>query len=139
MTNSIDNDHHISKNTKVKYKAQVNISKLPSESMSVESKKLTDFNEELNNADEYLFLLPEISPLLVDDVKSLPQTYIYTAHHDILRDDGYFYANRLRENNVSVTHFDQKDAFHGMLFYYDTLLEGRLCLENILQYIQQNI
>ncbi|KAM4771546.1 arylacetamide deacetylase-like [Rhinophrynus dorsalis] len=57
------------------------------------------------------------SPLLSEDekLKGLPKTYIITCMYDVLRDDGFMYAARLREAGVDVTHAHYDSAFHGIL------------------------
>ncbi|KAJ1088236.1 hypothetical protein NDU88_001394 [Pleurodeles waltl] len=60
---------------------------------------------------------PRAAPLLVDDrrLTKLPLTYILTCMYDVLRDDGFMYAARLKEAGVQVVHEHYHNAFHGML------------------------
>ncbi|NXH35150.1 AAAD deacetylase, partial [Myiagra hebetior] len=60
---------------------------------------------------------PRASPLLASEARlsRLPLTYILTCEHDVLRDDGVMYAERLRAAGVPTTHHHAKDAFHGTL------------------------
>ncbi|NXB61402.1 AAAD deacetylase, partial [Struthidea cinerea] len=65
------------------------------------------------------FLDPRASPLLASDarLRRLPPAYILTCEHDVLRDDGVMYAERLRAAGVPVTHHHAKDAFHGAMMF----------------------
>lgn len=45
---------------------------------------------------------PEVAPMLAADVSRMPPTYVLTAEHDILRDEGEAFAARLAESGVRV-------------------------------------
>ncbi|XP_018426679.1 PREDICTED: arylacetamide deacetylase [Nanorana parkeri] len=57
------------------------------------------------------------SPLLQEDenLKGLPLTYVLTCMYDVLRDDGFMYASRLRQAGVQVVHHHYDSTFHGIL------------------------
>ncbi|TRY84969.1 hypothetical protein DNTS_015642 [Danionella cerebrum] len=59
------------------------------------------------------------APLLAttQTLRAVPPAYIMTIEHDVLRDDGLMYANRLREARVPVTHDHIPDGFHGCLSF----------------------
>ncbi|XP_023788489.1 arylacetamide deacetylase [Cyanistes caeruleus] len=65
------------------------------------------------------FLDPRASPLLASEarLRHVPPAYILTCEHDVLRDDGIMYAERLRATGVPVTHHHAKDAFHGAVTF----------------------
>ena len=92
----------------------------------------------------YLALHPDISPLLVDDsqLAKLPRTYILTTGHDRLRDEGWIYAERVRNAGVPVDHDHEPSAFHASI----TNLNGMTKLDiahkmvhNIVDYLKPNL
>ncbi|XP_051637968.1 arylacetamide deacetylase [Manacus candei] len=90
------------------------------------------------------FLDPRAAPLLGSDarLRQLPPTYILTCEHDVLRDDGAMYAQRLRNAGVSVTHDHARDAFHGALLFilwpYELAVGHRLC-NRYMQWLKENL
>jgi acetyl esterase/lipase len=56
-----------------------------------------------------------VSPLLAENLERMPQTLVITADHDALCDDGWLYAQRLREAGVSVRYSNYLGAPHGFL------------------------
>ncbi|XP_026556243.1 arylacetamide deacetylase-like 4 [Pseudonaja textilis] len=62
------------------------------------------------------------SPIISEDdiIKQLPETYILTCEHDILRDDGLLYKKRLEDIGVPVTWNHLKEGFHGFLTFINS-------------------
>jgi acetyl esterase len=56
---------------------------------------------------------PLASPLLAEDLRGMPPTYLATAGFDPLRDEGAAYAERLREAGVPVAYHCHTDLIHG--------------------------
>jgi acetyl esterase len=57
--------------------------------------------------------LPDVSPLLTDDLAGMPPTVLLAAGYDPLYDEGLAYAGRLREAGVEVDHLEHPDQMHG--------------------------
>lgn len=71
-------------------------------------------NRDLYLEDELDAVHPYASPLRARDLSGLPPALIITAGFDPLRDDGWGYAERLREADVSVTHSHYDDMPHSV-------------------------
>ncbi|KAL4631084.1 neutral cholesterol ester hydrolase 1-like [Arapaima gigas] len=87
---------------------------------------------------------PRAAPLLAesDVLAQVPQTYILTCEHDVLRDDGIMYRQRLEEVGVSVTHDHYEDGFHGCMVFafwptYSSV--GLRTMENYIHWLDNNL
>jgi acetyl esterase len=58
---------------------------------------------------------PELSPLLMQDLTSLPPTLLVTADHDPLRDEGRAYAQKLIGAGNEVTYVEWPGTVHGFM------------------------
>lgn len=65
---------------------------------------------------------PMISPTY-GELKHLPPTFILTAGHDVLHDEGKIYSHKLRQQGVKVRYQEFKDQAHG--FVNLTLVSGK--------------
>lgn len=87
---------------------------------------------------------PRASPLLVPDtdLRSLPKTYVQTCEYDVLRDDGFIYAARLRSVGVEVTHHHYEGGFHGAMMFSvwptDFLIARRM-IDNYTSWLKENL
>lgn len=64
----------------------------------------------LRNGD---FGMLRYTSFLTSDLNDLPKTYIETAEFDCLRDEGMWFANRLKEFNIPVVERHTKGSVHG--------------------------
>ncbi|XP_049632250.1 arylacetamide deacetylase-like [Suncus etruscus] len=85
------------------------------------------------------FLDVRAAPLLANDTQlsDLPQTYVLTCQHDILRDDGVMYVTRLRNAGVPVTHDHIENGFHG--FISDRLKVGARIQNQYINWLSENL
>lgn len=58
---------------------------------------------------------PVAHPLQSRDLSGLPPAYITVAHFDPLRDDGWLYAQRLKQSGVAATFRDEPQMVHAWL------------------------
>lgn len=72
---------------------------------------------------------PFASPLLIEEVSSLPPAIIVTAEYDPLRDEGEAYGNRLKEAGVPVTLTRYNGVIHGFIAMAAFLKQGKNALE----------
>lgn len=70
-------------------------------------------NSYLNSPDE--ITLPQVSPLLDEDVSESPATFMVTTEFDVLRDDGLAYVKLLKDAGIKVKHIHLQDSTHGFL------------------------
>ena len=57
--------------------------------------------------------LPDVSPLVTDDLAAMPPTVLLAARYDPMYDEGLAYAGRLREAGVDVGLLEHPDQMHG--------------------------
>lgn len=88
---------------------------------------------------KHIFLNGYFAPLLVNDIKNLPATYMITAEYDILRDDGLLYKHRLEEAGNAVTHVHYMTGMHGMLSFLSLFDDSRQVLHDMVNFIQHNV
>ena len=102
-----------------KYASYVSSELLPPEILqSVSGKKtFANGNKTLSDKIEGIILDPRFAPLMAsdEDLAKLPPTYIVTPEFDVLRDEGFLTAARLRKVGVPVEHTYLHGEAHGLL------------------------
>ncbi|WP_411818641.1 alpha/beta hydrolase [Hyphococcus sp. DH-69] len=68
---------------------------------------------------------PIASPLLATNLSGLPPALIITADHDMLRDDGALFAEKLRDAGVDAEHVEFEGTIHGFIAFAGVLDAGR--------------
>ena len=74
---------------------------------------------------------PWASPMRAEDLSGLPPALVITAGHDVLRDEGASYAQRMRDSGVAVTLSCYEGMIHGFLRRYPFFDQGRVAIEEI--------
>ncbi|XP_061457707.1 arylacetamide deacetylase-like 4 isoform X2 [Rhineura floridana] len=134
---------HVPRDMWVKYRKWISADNLPEEfkARGYVSKVPVSFSQKLYELVKPAFD-PRFSPLLAEDaiICQLPETFILTCEHDVLRDDGLLYKKRLEDNGVPVTWHHVQDGFHGVAIFIDyVLLEfpgTRDCMEHVAQFLK---
>ena len=57
--------------------------------------------------------------------------YILACEHDVLRDDAFLYADRLKQSQVSTTFKFYERAYHGILWLSKALPKSNLGIDMI--------
>lgn len=93
-----------------------------------------------------ILLSKELSPMLVGDKElgeTTPEnTILVTAEFDILRDDGFIYAGRMKSIGKKIEHVHYEDMFHGVLNLMFGPLEfsqSRVLMNDVAKAIQRVI
>lgn len=77
--------------------------------------------------DESNFTNPFVSPLQLEDVRSMPKTMIIAAEADVLFDEGHSYAQKLMDAGVAVEHVTMPGLIHSyfskMNYFEDATIE----------------
>ena len=99
----------------------VNVGYLPNKfrkNHNLESIKFANDTQEVYKKVSEILLSKELSPLLVKDEHLLNNTpnhtVLITTEMDILRDDGFIYAGRLKKLGLSIQHEHYQNLFHGV-------------------------
>jgi acetyl esterase len=81
----------------------------------------------------------DASPLRGEDLSGLPATVIVAAEHDVLRDEGEAYADRLRAAAVDVDYRCFEGQMHGFFTLVNVLPGHREGLEYIVEAIERRL
>ena len=137
----LKNEHTSAELKKKLASSHMDVSKLPKGSISRDFVPPdTDYGDEkLFNELKHLLLNPYVSPLLAGTLSGLPETYVITAQNDVLRDDGIWYARRLKQAGVKVTHKHSDVGFHCISAAATLLPEATVCATDFIAYIRHSL
>ncbi|MFI7613558.1 alpha/beta hydrolase [Nonomuraea terrae] len=82
---------------------------------------------------------PDASPLRADDLSGLPPAVVLTAEHDVLRDEGEAYAERLREAGVPVEFQRVDGQMHGFFTMVNLLPAQATALETVAKAVERRL
>jgi len=96
-------------------------------------------NEELWKELEPVFVDPYFAPLMAADLRGLPATYIATAEHDVLRDDGILYAHRLSVAGVEVQHKHYEHSYHDLFRNRKHNQQSNTCFDDLVSFLSNRL
>lgn len=99
-------------------------------------------NRELAARLEKYVLDPFFAPLMASDLKGLPDTYVLTCEHDVLRDEGILYGAKLKEAGVTTEMVDYPGGYHGFVMLLDGPLATELAasaIDNIVNFLRPRL
>jgi len=133
------NNDHVSPAVKKMKVPYVDVTQLPSKYLVGYEKPSVEIgNETIFNELKGKLLNPYFSPLFAR-LDGLPVTYLFTAEHDALRDDGFLYAYKLNKSGVKVEHVHSDISVHGSLVNFCTLPEVDEMYRGVAKFITQNL
>ncbi len=79
---------------------------------------------------------PDLAPLLSEQLWTLPPTYVATAEHDPLRDEGEHLARLLAEQGVSVVATRCLGQIHGFWRHHETFVAAEPLMQQVAAFIR---
>jgi len=83
------------------------------------------------------FQNPEFSPIYNNDLSKLPKTFLMTASHDPLRDQGNDYAIKLLKAGNLVIYKNYLQTIHGFFTYHGVIPRGKKIYRDIIQTVRK--
>lgn len=134
------NNDHVSPAVKKMKTPYVDVTQLPSKYLAdYEKPSVETGNETIWNELKGKLLNPYFSPLVAKRLDGLPLTYMFTAEHDVLRDEGLLYVSRLKRSGVKVEHVHSDISIHASLTILAALPEMDEIYHGMTKFIAQNL
>ena len=107
---------------------------LPDKQLPDEERDVNFGNFTLSDEIQEVILDPFFSPLMASDLSMMSPVMIVTAEHDILRDEGFLFVERLAREGVDVVHVHASDGFHGFMSFPQAFKIARKTVEQFVKY-----
>ena len=82
---------------------------------------------------------PYLAPIKAQDLFNYPPTTIITGSHDILRDQGYKFYQKLINDNVQAFYRNYVLALHGFLNAPELFFRGDEMYENFIDFVKESL
>ncbi|GAA6765714.1 alpha/beta hydrolase [Flavobacterium sp. CGRL1] len=79
---------------------------------------------------------PDAVPLLADDLKNLPPTFVAVAQFDPLRDEGILYVEKLKANDTKVNFKLYEGTIHGFFQMGGCIDETKVLMQDMAGFIK---
>lgn len=79
---------------------------------------------------------PDAVPLLAEDLKNLPPTFVAVADYDPLKDEGILYAEKLKANDLEVELKLYEGTTHGFFQMGGFISDTKVLMQDIVQFIK---
>lgn len=79
---------------------------------------------------------PDAVPILADDLKNLPATFVAIADYDPLKDEGILYADKLKTYGINVNLNLYKGTTHGFFQMGGFIDDTRILMQDIAHFIK---
>jgi acetyl esterase/lipase len=86
-----------------------------------------------------MFLDPYVTPLLAESHANLSEALIISAQFDMLRDDSYLYARKLRMAGIPVTHYNNPVGMHAISMLYEMFEDGDYELSYTIEFMKSRL
>jgi len=137
---AFQNNEHVSPAVKQMKVPYIDVSQLPSKYLvGYERPSVETGNETMWNELKHKLLNPYFSPLIAQHLNGLPLTYLFTAEHDPLRDEGILYANRLRNSGIKVEYAHSEIGLHGIWALHNMISEADEMFQEVLKFMSDNL
>ncbi|KHN83204.1 Arylacetamide deacetylase-like 3 [Toxocara canis] len=132
-------NEHISPLDRTTFDEYAGLDRLPLNFRTNHSVSTRYYNEEASHLIVPFLFNPDFAPLMQPNLSSLPRALVVTCQHDVLRDEGVLYANRLSEAGVPTTWKHLETGFHALLNFHATMLTASNAFDYVTQWLLENI
>ncbi|XP_041375196.1 neutral cholesterol ester hydrolase 1-like [Gigantopelta aegis] len=111
---------HVSKEVQEEFKDFLDSNKRLPRYLKVTNKTTKGYREsKLKKTKQFDSLVSDatFSPMMFEDVESLPNAYVITSQFDVLRDEAIMFAHRVLDSGVKVKLNHYPKAFHGFFLF----------------------